>query len=192
MSARSLALYRAGLSENRVLLGVLTTLSLIGAILALATPIGNNGYWTNVAAAPPFALLLVLVAEVPSTVRASLTRCAIHEAVIKQSSSFLLELLNNENGRIHRTTAESTALYSTVRRVVVEMTNATRMLRREFASLRTYDAEAAIDSFGGFFYGWRDAILAEQDADEVLLGTALKEFLLVIGVSAPRHAPFPT
>lgn len=147
----------------------------------------------NLAAAPPFALLVVFSAEVPLSVRASLARCRESTDIIKQSTSFLLEILTHENSR---TTAwsesERIAAYSAVRRAATDMTNATRALRAEFASLRSFDVETAIEVFGNTFYLWRDDVLQGQDGDEVALGNALRIYLQTIDVPPPRHSVFPT
>ena len=68
-------------------------MTIVGGLLTLWAPVANSGYWTNVAAAPPFALLVIVAGEVPLSIRASLGRCRNYRESLRRSASSVLDLL---------------------------------------------------------------------------------------------------
>jgi hypothetical protein len=90
---RAVRLYRSGLKESLTLISALLAMTIIGGLLTLWAPIANSGYWTNVAAAPPFALLVIVMGEVPLSIRASLGRCRNYRESLRRSASSVLDLL---------------------------------------------------------------------------------------------------
>lgn len=90
---RRIKLYQAGLKDSAVLVVTLLVLSILGGLLTFWEPVASSGYWINVAAAPPFALLVILFGEVPLSIRASLSRCRNYRETIRRSASSALDLL---------------------------------------------------------------------------------------------------
>lgn len=90
---RRTALYRAGLRDSASLLIALVVLSAAGALLTLVPTVRESGYWTNVASAPPFALLVLLTGEIPLSIRASAARCRADRESIRRAASAVLDLL---------------------------------------------------------------------------------------------------
>jgi hypothetical protein len=90
---RAVGLYRAGLRDSAILVVTLSAMTVIGGLLTLWAPVGNSGYWSNVAAAPPFALLVIIAGEIPLSMRASLARCRNYRESIRRSASSIFQLL---------------------------------------------------------------------------------------------------
>jgi hypothetical protein len=90
---RAAMLYRAGLKDSAILVAALSVMTIIGGLLTLWPSVANSGYWTNVAAAPPFALLVIVAGEIPFSIRAGLARCRNYRESIRRSASSVLDLL---------------------------------------------------------------------------------------------------
>jgi hypothetical protein len=121
-------LYWSGLKESMTLVVALLAMTIIGGFLTLWTPVSNSGYWTNVAAAPPFALLIIVAGEVPLSIRASLGRCRNYRESLRRSASSVLDLLwlldqnlRNESGAVAGTQEKTYRDPSAVRLAGVEM-----------------------------------------------------------------------
>ena len=72
---------------------VLSIMTIIGGLLTLWPPVASSGYWTNVAAAPPFALLVIVAGHIPLSIRAGLARCRNYRESIRRSASSVFGLL---------------------------------------------------------------------------------------------------
>jgi hypothetical protein len=189
---RSPRLYVAGLRESWLLVSLLVVLSVVGALLVLLTTVGESDYWVNVAAAPPFALLVVLVAEIPRGIRTSITNCELRSASVRRSAAVVLEVLKYHAERDEAMdTTSDLIVFSVLRQALGDMVTEARLLRAEFASMITVDVEAEIAQISTVLMEWRDCHLEGGQSDDVALAESVHTFLRTLGLKAPSRIAFP-